>query len=133
MKRSFEKQTICLNQSLIIMLINSILIPCATVCPHAYIRDAATMKNFKNSMQGKFEFVPLQIWSCHNFKQPDLNIKLRATTLQENRKKLIASVFMVIATIVRLFLKQWVVFFFHFCPCQEETLCKKSFKQFKLG
>ena len=67
------------------------------------------MKKHKNSRQGKIEFELLKIWSCQTFKQPDLNVKLRVTTLQENRKKLIALVLMVIATILRLSLKQWVV------------------------
>ena len=37
------------------------------------------------------------------------DLKLKVSTLQENRKKLIATVLMVIATIVRLSLKPWVV------------------------
>ena len=80
------------------------------------MRAETTMKKHKNSRQGKIEFEYLRIWLCHTFKQPDLNLKLRVTTLQENRKKLIASVLMIIATIVRLSLKQWVVIF---CPCQD--------------
>ena len=67
------------------------------------------MKKHKNSRQGKIEFEHLKIWSYHTFKQPDLNVNLRVTTLQENRKNLIALVLMVIATIVRLSLKQWDV------------------------
>ena len=50
-----------------------------------------------------------KIWSCHTFKQPGLSAKTKAKTLQEHKKKLIASVLMVMATILRLFLKQWVV------------------------
>ena len=43
------------------------------------------------------------------FQATRTECKLRVTTLQENRKKLIALVLMVIATILRLSLKQWVV------------------------
>ena len=109
MKPLFENQTICGNQSLGLMLVNSILILCVRVCPQDCIRDGTTMKKHKNSRQGKIEFEHLKIWSYHTFKQPDLNVKLRVTTLQENRKNLIALVLMVIATIVRLSLKQWDV------------------------
>ena len=46
------------------------------------------MKKHKISRQGKIEFEHLKTWSCHTFKQPDLNGKLRVNTLQENRKKI---------------------------------------------
>ena len=100
------------------MLLNSILILCVRICPQACIRDDTTMNKHKKSRQGKIECKTLKIWSRHTFKQPDLKAKLRVTTLHEQRKKLIASVLMVIATIVRLFLKKWVVIW-HSCPCQE--------------
>ena len=57
----------------------------------------------KFSMQDKIEF--------KSFKQPDLKVKLKATTLQKTEKKLLSSVLIAIATTVRLFLKQWVVIF----------------------
>ena len=79
------------------------------ICPRACIRDRTTMKKHKISRLGKIEFERLKTWSCHTFKQPDLKAKLRVTTLREHRKKLIVLVLMVIATIVRLSLKQWVV------------------------
>ena len=64
------------------------------------------MKKHKTSSRDKIEFECLKIWSCHTFKQPDLDTMLKVFTLHE-QKKLIASVLMVIATIVRLFSKQW--------------------------
>ena len=67
------------------------------------------MTKHKNSRQGRIEFKRLKIWSCHNIKQPDLNAKLRVTTLQEMRNNLIALVLRVIASIVKLSLKQRVV------------------------
>ena len=53
------------------------------------------MKKHKNSRQGKIEFNSMKKWSCHAFKYPDLKAKLRVTTPQEHKKKLIASVLMV--------------------------------------
>ena len=108
-KHLIGNQTICVNQSLVLMLLNSILILCVRICPQACIRDDTTMNKHKKSRQGKIECKTLKIWSRHTFKQPDLKAKLRVSTLHEQRKKLIASVLMVIATIVRLFLKKWVV------------------------
>ena len=54
-KRLFENQTIYVNQTLISMLVNSILILCVRICPHACIRDETTMKKHKNSRQDKIE------------------------------------------------------------------------------
>ena len=106
---TFIRNSKSLCKSIVGMLVNSILILCVRICPQVCIRDGTTMKKHKKSRQGKIEFEHLKIWSCHTFKQPELNVKLRVTTLQENRKKLIAVVLMVIATIVRLSLNQWVV------------------------
>ena len=54
--------------------------------PQACIRDGTTMMKYKNSGQGRIEFERLKIWSCHTFKQPAVNAKLRVTTLQKTRK-----------------------------------------------
>ena len=67
------------------------------------------MKKHKSSRLGKIEFARLKNWSFLTVKQTDLNAKLKVTTLQERRKKLIASGLMIIATTVRLSLKQWAV------------------------
>ena len=72
------------------------------------------MKRQKNTRQGKNEFERLKVCSYHIFKQSDLKAKLRVTTLQEHRKKTIASVLMVIATVFEA-----MGCYFHFCPCQE--------------
>ena len=98
----FDNQKTCVNQLLVWILFNTFLILCVRICPQVCIRDRTTMKKYKNSSQGKIEFKRLKIWSCHTFKQPDLNAELRVTTLQEHRKKLIDLVLMFIATIVRL-------------------------------
>ena len=62
----------------------------------------------------------LKIWSCLIFNVQDLIVKLRASKLQADRRKLIASVLMSFVLIEILCLKQWVAgCFYHFCPCQE--------------
>ena len=45
------------------------------------------MKKDKISRRDKIEFERLKIWSCHTFKQPDLDAKLKVTRLHEHRKK----------------------------------------------
>ena len=50
-----------------------------------YTRQVYNDKQEK-SRQGKIEFEQLKIWSCQILKPPDLNVKLEASTLQENRK-----------------------------------------------
>ena len=72
------------------------------------------MKKHKNSSQGKVEFVLLKEWSLPVFKQPDHNLKLKATTRQELRKNLIASVFMGIVTVLRHFWSNGILFSFLF-------------------
>ena len=58
-----------------------------SMCLKACIRDGTTMKKHKSLKQGNTKFVRLEIWSCHIFEQPGQKLKLRATALQEDRKK----------------------------------------------
>ena len=104
-------QTTCGNQTLVLMLINYILILCVRIIPQACLRDGTKMKKHKVSRLDKIDFERLKIWSSHTFKQPDLNAKLRATLLQEHRKKTIALVLMFAASLEKLSLKHWVVIF----------------------
>ena len=76
----------------------------------ACIWDGTIMNKHKTSRLSKIDFKRSKIWSSHTFKQTDMNAKLRVTTLQEHKTKKIALVLMVIAIIVRLSLKQLVVF-----------------------
>ena len=100
------------------MLVNSILVLCVSICPQVCIRDRTTMKKHKISRQGKIEFGHLKICSCHTFKQPDLNVKLRVTTLQENRKKNDCfSVDGYCNHCKTLF--EAMGCYFYFCPCEE--------------
>ena len=102
----------CVKQSLVLKQVNSSLVVCVKICPHACIRDETTTKKHKNSRQGKIEFERLKIWSCHNFKQPDLNAKLRASTIQEHRKQVDCFSVDDYCNLCRTVLKQWVFFSF---------------------
>ena len=62
-----------------------------------------TKKKLTISRQDKTECVPFKIWSCH-ISRPECKIESYFTT-ETQKKKLIASVLIFIATIVRLFLK----------------------------
>ena len=87
MKETFENQTNWVKQSLVLLPVNYILIPlCVKICPQACMRDGTTMEKHKRSWQGKIEFEWFKIWSSHIFKQPELNEKLKATSLQEHKK-----------------------------------------------
>ena len=94
------------------MPVKFILIPCVRLCSQVCRRDGTKVKKKKISRQGKIEFECLKIWSCHFFKQPDLDVNLKATKTTGTQKKVIASLLMVKATNVRLYLKQWVVISF---------------------
>ena len=54
--------------------------------------------------------VALKIWSCLIFNEQDLIVKMRASTLQADRRKLIVSVLMGFVLIAILCLKPWIAF-----------------------
>ena len=54
--------------------------------------------------------VALKIWSCLIFNEQDLIVKMRASSLQADKKKLTASMLMGFLRILILCLKQWVAF-----------------------
>ena len=58
----------------------------------------------------KTRTVALKTWSCLIFNKQDLIVKLRASTLQADKRKLTASVLMGFALIAILCLTQWVAF-----------------------
>ena len=64
--------------------------------------------------------VALKIWSCLIFNVQDLIVKLRASTQQADRRKLIASVLMGFILVAILCLKQWVAFT-TFVPVKSST------------
>ena len=76
------------------------------------------LRSRNTKVQGRIEFERLKIWSSHTFKQPELNAKLRVTTQQEHRKKMIALMLMIFATICKTVFEAMGCYF-QFCPCQE--------------
>ena len=64
------------------------------------------------------ELAVLKIWSCLSIRKQDQNVKLRAFSHLEKRKKSTVLMWTVIVLTVRQCLKQWD-HFYHFCSCQE--------------
>ena len=83
---------------------------CANPCPPVFIRFGISIQTPVDSHLDKTRPVALKIWSCFIFNVQDLIVKLRASTLQADRRKLIASVLMGFVLIATLCLKQWDAF-----------------------
>ena len=83
---------------------------CANPCPPVFIRVGISIQKPVDSHLDKTKPVALKIWSCLIFNEQDLIVKLRASTLQADRRKLIASVLMGFVLIATLCLKQWDAF-----------------------
>ena len=63
-------------------------------CPPVSIRDGIQIQKTVDSHFDKTGAVALKIWSCLNFNVQDLIVKLRASSLQVDRRKPFASVLM---------------------------------------
>ena len=98
------------NLLLELMPVNYTPTRCANPCPPVFIRVGISIQKPVDSYLDKTRPVALKIWSCLNFNVQDLIVKLRASTPQADRKKLIASVLMGFVLIAILCLKQWVAF-----------------------
>ena len=83
---------------------------CANPCPPVFIRVGISIQKPADLHLHKTRPAALEKWSCLFFNVQDLILKLRASTLQADRRKLIASVLMVFVLIAILCLKQWVAF-----------------------
>ena len=83
---------------------------CANPCPPVFIRVGISIQKPVDSHLDKTRPVVLRIWSCLIFNVQDLIVKLRASTLQADRRKLIALVPMGFILSAILCLKQWVAF-----------------------
>ena len=83
---------------------------CANPCPPVFIRVGISIQKPVESHLDKTRPVALKIWSCLIFNVQDLIVNLRASTLETDRRKLIASVLMGFVLIAILCLKQWVAF-----------------------
>ena len=83
---------------------------CVNPCPQVFIRVGISIQKPVDSHLDKTRPVALKIWSCVIFNVQDLIVKLRASTIQADRRKLNASVLMGFVPIAILCLKQWVAF-----------------------
>ena len=81
---------------------------CANPCPPVFIRVGISIQKSADLHPDKTRPVALKIWSCLIFNVQDLIVNMRASTLQADRRKLIASVLMCFVLIAILCLKQWV-------------------------
>ena len=83
---------------------------CANPRPPVFKRVEISFQKPVDSHLDKARPVAFKIRSCLIFNVQDLIVKLRASTLQADRKKLIASVLMGFVLIAILCLMQWVAF-----------------------
>ena len=81
---------------------------CPNRCPPVFMRVGISIQKPVDSHLDKTRPVALKIWSCLIFNVQDLIVKGRDSTLQADRKKLIASLLMGFVLIAILCLKQWV-------------------------
>ena len=81
---------------------------CANPCPPVCKSVGISIQKPVDSHLDETRTVALKIWSCLIFNVQDLIVKLRASRLQADRRKLIASVLMGFVLIATLCLKQWV-------------------------
>ena len=79
------------------------------LCPTVFTRTGISVQKPVDSQLDKTRTVALTIWSCLIFNERDLIVKLRASTLQTDRK-LTALVLIGFVFIAILCLKQWVAF-----------------------
>ena len=79
-------------------------------CPPVLIRVRISIQKPVGSHSHKTRPVVSKIWSCLTFNVQDLIVKMRASTLQSERKKLTASVLTGFVLFAVLCLKQWVAF-----------------------
>ena len=84
-----------------------ILILCVSPCQQDYTRDGNMTQNLIDLNLNKTNLKTLRTWLCLVFKDKDPTTKLRVSTLQELRKRLIVSRKMVFVHIVILCLVPW--------------------------
>ena len=83
---------------------------CVNPCPPFFIRVGISFQKQVDSHLDRSRPVALKRWSCLIFIVQNLIVKLRASTLKADRRKLSASVSMGFDLIATLCLKRWVAF-----------------------
>ena len=104
----FENQQTYANLLLELTLANYTPTRCLNPCRPVFIRVGISNQKRVDSYLDKTIPVTLKIWSCLIFNAQELIVKMRASTLQEDRRKLSPSVLMGFVLIATLCLKQWV-------------------------
>ena len=80
---------------------------CVNPCPAVFIRVWISIQKPVDSNLDKTRPVAFKTWSCLIFNEQDLIVKLRASTVQADKRKKTASMFMGLVLIAVLCLKQW--------------------------
>ena len=84
-------QEIFVNLSLALTQVSCILILCASPCQQDYTRDGNMTQNLIDLYFNRTNPETLRTWLCHISEDKDLSVKLRVSTPQELRKRLIVS------------------------------------------
>ena len=106
MKILFESLQTNANLLLGLTLANYTPARCVNPCLSFYIRLGIWTKKRVDSYLNKTRPAASKIWSCPISNEQDLIVKLRASTLQADKRKLTASVLMGFVFIAILCLKQ---------------------------
>ena len=76
---------------LVLTQVSCILILCASPFQQDYTRDGNLTQNLTDSNLNRTNPETLRTWLCQIFKDKDLTVKLRVSTLQELSKRLTVS------------------------------------------
>ena len=79
------------NLLLALTQVSCILILCVSPCQQDYTRDGNMTQNLIDLNLNRTNLETLRTWLCHISKDKDLTVKLRVSTPQELRKRLIVS------------------------------------------
>ena len=92
-------------------------IQCVNPCPPVFIHIGISNQKPVDSHLDRTRPVSLKIWSCLIFNVQDLIVKLRASTLQADRRKLVVSVLMGFVLCNTAF--EAICCLYHFSPCRD--------------
>ena len=79
------------NLLLALTQVSCILKLCVSPCQEDYTRDGKMTQNLIDSNLNKTNLETLRAWSCHFSKYKNPTVKLRVSTLEELRNRLIVS------------------------------------------
>ena len=100
-------QEIFVNLLLVLMQASFVLILCVSPCRKDYTRDGNMTQNLIGLNLNKTSPETLRTWLCHISKDKDLTVKMKVSTTQALRKRLIVSRQIVFAHIALLCFRLW--------------------------